>query len=306
MTETKHIDIAGMHCAACVDRVETALARIDGVDSAAVNLMLNRATVELDSDAVSEATIREAISAAGYETEAVYGERETGSTPDVTQRQVVAAAEWRRSLFLALPFGVIVMAISMSAMFFPLVEHLGSDALNMGLLTLTLPVLYAGRRFYSGAWRAALHGSATMDTLVALGTGAAFLFSLAVTFLPSILPDSAVHPGAYYDTTCTIITLILVGKWLEARAKSRTADALQRLLALKTPTARVRRNGEDVDIPADELRVEDTIVVRPGERIPTDAVVISGSSSVDESMLTGESIPVDKAQGASVTGAHRI
>lgn len=302
MTMTKHIDIAGMHCAACVEKVESALARIDGIDHAAVNLMLNRATVELNPDVVTDDLLRKAVASAGYDTEAIYGEQETGSSPDVTQRQVIAAAEWRRSLFLALPFSIAVMAVSMSLMFLPLESFIGTETLNLALMLMTLPVLYAGRRFYTGAWRAALHASATMDTLVALGTGAAFLFSLVVTFLPDLLPSDAIHTGAYFDTTCTIITLILVGKWLEARAKSRTADALQRLLALRPPTARVRRNGQEVDIPAGELRIDDAIVVRPGEHIPTDGVVLSGSSSVDESMLTGESIPVDKEQGTSVTG----
>ncbi len=302
MSTTKHIDIAGMHCAACVDRVESALSRVPGVEQAAVNLMLNRASVVVDSETATDDDLREAVSSAGYDTEAIYDERETDATRDATERQQVVAQEWQRSLLIAAPFTAIVMAVSMTLMFTQWGHAVGTETINVSLLILSLPVLYAGRRFYTAAWRAALHRSATMDTLVALGTGAAFVFSVVATFAPSLLPANAVHPGAYYDTTDTIITLILVGKWLEARAKGRTADALKRLMSLRPATARVRRNGVDDEVPIDAVRLKDTIVVRPGERVPTDGVILSGTTTIDEAVLTGESIPVDKAPGNTVTG----
>ncbi len=301
-TTVRHIDIGGMHCAACVTRVEQELDRVPGVDKSAVNLMLNRATVSFDGDTVRDEDIAAAVTRAGYESEAVYGEEDEELTAAATGRQLVAAGTYKRSLMVAIPFAAIVMVLSMLTMVEGLRAGYSDTTINLVLCLLTLPVLWAGRSFYTGAISAARHGAATMDTLVAIGTGAAFVYSLAVTFAPYMLPESALHVGAYYDTTCTIIALILVGKWLEARAKSQTATALKKLLELRTPTARVQRDGKEMDIPASELRIQDTIVVRPGERIPTDGVVLSGATSIDESMITGESLPVEKTIDSRVTG----
>lgn len=298
---TRHLDITGMHCAACVQSVESALHRVPGLHEASVNLMLNRATVTIDST-VSDDDLRHAVEGSGYGVEAVYTERTATAQAAAFDRQIIAVDEWRRSLLLAAPCAAIVMLLSMVMMFTDLHLSLDHTMVNSVLLLFTLPVMWAGRRFYQGAWRAARHGAATMDTLVALGTGAAVLFSVVATTTPELLPPGTVHVGAYYDTACTIIALILVGKWMEARAKHRTADALQRLLHLQPARARVQRDGVDMEIPVHELRLHDVIVVRPGERIPTDATVLSGSSSVDESMLTGESMPVEKTVGDRITG----
>lgn len=307
-TSIRHIDIAGMHCSACVSSVESALQQVQGLEHVSVNLMLNRATVTA-SDAVTDDTLRSAVESAGYTAEAIYGDQPPSQRKSIPQRQLIVAAEWKRSLLLAAPFAAVVMAVSMVAM----VTEMSHDSvllLNAVLLVLTLPVLYSGRRFYEGAWRAAVHGSATMDTLVTLGTGAAWIYSVAVTIAPTIAPHlvlnlnagNAVHAGAYFDTTATIITLILLGKWLEARAKSRTADALQALLQLQPAVALVRRDGVDEEIPSHDIRISDTVIVRPGERIPTDGEIVTGITTVDESMLTGESLPVEKAPGARMTG----
>lgn len=273
----KNIDIDGMHCAACVQRVESELLNTPGVVSATVNLISNRATVDVDPNIVSDDVLSSAIDHAGYRTEAIYEPRERLFATSAADRQNVAASEIRRALFIAAPLTVVIMALSMATMIPSLHHVFDPTTTNLILLVLTLPVLWAGRSFYVGAWRAARHLSATMDTLVTLGTGSAFFYS------------ALIGPGAaYYDTTATIITLILLGRWLEARAKSRTAEALQALMELQ--------------VPIDDLHVNDTVVIRPGERIPTDGVIIEGSSSVDESMLTGESMPISKGAGSMLTG----
>jgi Cu+-exporting ATPase len=287
----KNIDIDGMHCAACVQRVESELLNTPGVVSATVNLIANRATVTVDPNIASDDVLSSAIDHAGYRTEAIYEPRERMFFTSAADRQNVAASEIRRALFIAAPLTVVIMALSMATMIPSLHHAFDPTTTNLILFVLTLPVVWAGRSFYIGAWRAARHFSATMDTLVTLGTGSAFLYS------------ALIGPGAaYYDTTATIITLILLGRWLEARAKSRTAEALQALMELRAPIAHRRRNGVDTDVPIDDLLVNDTVVIRPGERIPTDGVIIDGSTSVDESMLTGESMPISKGAGSKLTG----
>lgn len=301
MSTSRNIDIAGMHCSACVSSVEQALLAVPGVEQASVNLMLNRATV-LAPDSIADDTLRAAVVSAGYTVEAIYTDRPLSQRQHFAERQLVAADEWKRSLFIAVPCTLIVMTISMFVMVTDLHHSVSPLALHIGLLAVTLPVLVAGRRFFVGAWKAAQHRSATMDTLVALGTGSAFLYSVVVTVAPQVFPQGSVHLGAYFDTTATIITLILLGKWLEARAKNRTTDALHALLKLQPATALVRRNGIDVEIPAHDIRMSETIIVRPGERIPTDGEVLTGSTTVDESMLTGESLPIEKMPGGRLTG----
>lgn len=290
------IDISGMHCAACVNRVETELRRVPGVSSANVNLVSNRATVEID-DGVNDDVLSRAVVTAGYALEAIYSERTTSDVASLTERIEAPAHEYRAALIVAAPFTAAIMSIGMWAMFSGLVPWV-----NEVLFVLTLPVLWAGRSFYVGAYRAARHMSATMDTLVSIGTGAAFIASTIATFAPSILPSMAHHSGAYFDSTATIITLVLLGKWLESRAKGRTAEALQSLMELHPTVVRVRRNGVDHEVPAIDVVVGETIVIRPGERVPTDGIIISGTTSVDESMLTGESLPVERNIGDTVIG----
>ncbi|MBK7576392.1 MAG: copper-translocating P-type ATPase [Ignavibacteria bacterium] len=296
MSSTRTIDISGMHCAACVNRVESELLRVPGVSSATVNLVTNRATVEIGDGVVDEILSR-AIITAGYAVEAIYSEGTATDVASLTERIEAPAHEYRASLIIAAPFTAAVMLIGMWGMF-----NGHTPWVNEVLFVLTIPVLWAGRSFYVGAFRAARHTSATMDTLVSIGTGAAFIASTIATFASSILPSMAHHTGAYFDSTATIITLVLLGKWLESRAKGRTAEALQSLMELHPTVVRVRRNGVDSDIPAGDVAVGETIVIRPGERIPTDGTIISGSTSVDESMLTGESLPVERSAGDTVIG----
>lgn len=298
----KNIDIAGMHCAACVQRVESELLKTTGVSSANVNLIANRASVDIDPAIATDAVLSAAIEHAGYRAEAVYEPRERAFNSGAAERQQIAARDLQRSLMIAAPLTIVVMALSMGSMIAGAPLLLDAATTDLFLLALTLPVLWAGRSFYTGAWMATRHGSATMDTLVSIGTGAAFLYSALVVLAPSMINADVHHVGAYFDTTATIITLILVGRWLEARAKGRTAEALQALMDLRPPIAHVRRDEGDVDIPVSALQIGDIVIVRPGERIPTDGRISEGETLVDESMLTGESMPVSKSAGALVTG----
>ena len=166
---------------------------------------------------------------------------------------------------------------------------------------LTVPIMaWVGRRFFTGAWSAFRHREATMDTLVAVGTGSAWVYSTAAVLLPGLFPEGTAHP--FYEATAVVITLVMLGQALEARAKGKTSQALRRLMDLKPRTARVIRDGTEVEIPAQEVQVGDLVVVRPGEKIPVDGEVVEGESAVDESMVTGESIPVEKASGDQVVG----
>lgn len=298
----KNIDIAGMHCAACVQRVENELLKTPGVTSASVNLIANRASVEIDVSVATDDVLTAAIQHAGYSAEAVYEPRERSFSSSAADRQHLAASELRRSLIISAPLTLVIMVLSMGSMAIgrPLIGD--ADTTNLVLFALTLPVLWSGRSFFRGAWMATIHRAATMDTLVSIGTGAAFLFSAVATLAPSLMHEHDGHVGAYYDTTATIITLILLGRWLEARAKGRTAEALQALLELRAPVAHVLRDGVVTDIHTNDLRINDTIIIRPGERIPSDAIIMEGASTIDESMLTGESMPVSKYQGATITG----
>lgn len=300
MSATRTIDVGGMHCAACVQRVENHLTKVPGVVQASVNLVLNQARVEVDG-AVEDSVLREAVERAGYSVEAIYSERKA-SKSDVVKRQDVSTGIIRKSLIMSLPFTALVVTMSMTLMINPTLLGLHGSDWNVILFALTLPVLWTGRMFYVGAWKSLLHGTATMDTLVSIGTLAAFIYSTYLTFAPQVSLVGEVHAGAYFDTASVIITLILLGKWLEARAKGRTAEALHALLELAPPTARVRRNGVEADVDASEVVVNDTVVILPGTRIPVDGIVISGFSSVDESMLTGESSPNEKGKDSVLTG----
>ncbi|MFM8771469.1 MAG: heavy metal translocating P-type ATPase [Candidatus Kapaibacterium sp.] len=292
---TRTIDIAGMHCAACTTAVEGALRNVNGVTSASANLVTNRAVVEY-SDTVEDEVLRKAVIAAGYTVEAIYTERQQTSTDDFMRRIEAPAHAYRRALTLSAPFSLATVIIAMASM-----SGWNVANVNSLLFVLALPVLWSGRMFFSGAAIALRHGKATMDTLVALGTGSAFLISSLITFAPHLFTGH-IHAGAYYESATTIITLVLLGKWLESRAKQRTADTLSSLLQQHARSALVVRGGEEVRIAASEVLVGDVFIVRPGEQVPVDGAIVSGTSAVDESMLTGESIPVERGVGDRVIG----
>jgi P-type Cu+ transporter len=273
------LPVSGMSCAACARTIERQLASTAGVSSAHVNLATATATVEFDPARTQVPALVSAIEELGYHVPA-------GS------RQVEERAEYdalRRRFRVAAVFSAPVLALGMSH---GLVHVAG---MNWIQLALTLPVvLYAGAPFYAGAWSALRHRAANMNTLIALGTGAAFLYSLAVTI------TQGPHAPVYFEAAAVIIALILAGRVLEARARARASGAIRRLMDLQSKTARVLRAGAEMDVPVEEVRIGDTVVVRPGEKIPVDGAVIEGASAVDESMLTGESMPVDKQPGDRV------
>ena len=292
------LGIQGMSCASCVHRIETALKNTPGVLKASVNLGTEQATVTYVPGMTDSQNLISVIDSVGYRAHLLEGE--ASEDRERIERQKAFKKLRNRFLFSAV-LSAAILIVSFPEIF-PFLKILTDKTRWIFLFILTTPVLlYAGASFYTGAWKALKHRSADMNTLIALGTGAAYLYSLIATFLPGLLPQAM--RNVYFDTTALIITLILLGKLLEARAKGRTSEAIKKLMGLQAKTARVIRNGEEQDIPIEEVLVDEVIVVRPGEKIPVDGKVISGSSNVDESMITGESIPVKKKAGEEVIGA---
>lgn len=281
----KELAIHGMVCASCVSRVEAALKRVPGVESANVNLATERATIAFDPSRASLEQMLEAVDIAGFEAEEVADQRKPQRFP---QKDVGLAALQRRML-VSIVLSIPILAVSMFWM------HGRPAWVDLGLLALATPVqFWGGWPFYAGAWRVLRHGSADMNVLIVLGTSVAYFYSTAATLW--------LGGHVYYETAATIVTLVLVGRYLEGRARGRASEAIQRLLQLAPSTARVRRNGEEVEVPTAEVVVGDLVVVRPGDRIATDGEVVEGYSTVDESLLTGESLPVEKQPGDTVIG----
>jgi len=291
------IPVSGMTCAACEARVQRTLQKTPGVESASVNLMMANATVTYDSSATAPEQLVEAIRATGYGAELPTPDR--SALDEQTARDATTAAEFRELRTKA----IVSFAIGAAAMaVMPWMHHIAW--LPWALLLVTAAVMAtAGRHFYVRAWKAIRHGAADMNTLVALGTGAAFVYSAIATMAPTFFTSRGVAADAYYEAVLLIIAFILTGNAFEARAKRNTAQALRALVQLQPKTARVVRDGVDVDVPIEQVRAGDVVRVRPGERVPVDGTVRDGESAVDESMLTGESLPVAKKAGDRVFGA---
>jgi Cu+-exporting ATPase len=292
------LPVRGMHCAACVGKVERALGGVPGVETAAVNLATEQATIAFDPARTGVPALQQAVAAAGYELAAAPVER-GGEAEDRERR---ARAEEQRRLRRRVVVGALlsapVLVGGMPDLFPWAPARLADPWLQLVLAT---PVqFWVGSDFHIGFLRDLRHRSASMSTLVSLGTSAAYLFSVAVTVWPHVF--HAADAMTYYETAAVVITLVVLGRWLEARARGRTSEAIRRLVGLAPRTARVLRAGGEVDVPTAEVVVGDVIRIRPGERIPVDGAVTEGGSTVDESMLTGESLPVDKAPGATVFG----
>ena len=289
------LSVGGMSCASCVQSVEKALLSLEGVNEATVNLATERVRVLYDPDMVTIASMKRAIKEAGYEVleaETIDTERMERERVMVRQKRMLIF-----SLLLSIPTFTLSMLFEFTALGeSPLIEDFG----HLILFLLATPVQFiAGSQFYLGTFKALRNKTANMDTLIATGTSAAYMYSVAVTFFPG----AVAFPNVYYDTSALIITLILLGKYLEAKAKGKTSEAIRKLVGLQAKTANVMRDGVEVEIAIEELEVGDLFLVRPGEKIPTDGEVIDGHSSVDESMITGESIPVEKRKGDAVVGA---
>ncbi len=288
--------VTGMTCASCVGRVERALKKkVPGVLEATVNLANEKATVRYLAGDIGPRDLEKAVEGAGY---AVAREGETEASDEDAHEK-----EYRklRNNFLVASALTALILLGSLPMMLGAMPPIPMGWLNLALLALATPVqFWAGWRFYRGAWGALKHGQANMNTLVAVGTSAAYLYSAVATLAPQLFAGRA---DVYFDTSALIITLILLGRLLEARAKGRTNEAIKKLAGLQAKTARVVRGGEEVDIPVEDVVAGDVVVVRPGEKIPVDGRVVSGESAVDEAMITGESIPVTKRPGDEVIGA---
>ncbi len=288
------LGITGMSCASCVGRVEKALGSVPGVVDVNVNLASEKAGVEYLPGTVEPQDLERAVEDAGY---GVVDQKEE-SAEDAGERE---HRKLRNSLLWAAVLTALILLGSIPHML-GVPSPVPMGWLNLGLLALATPVqFWAGWRFYKGAWGAIKHGQANMNTLVVVGTSAAYLYSLVATVAPQLFAGG--RADVYFDTSALIVTLILLGRLLEARAKGRTNEAIKKLAGLQAKTARVLRNGEEVDIPVEDVVFGDVVVVRPGEKVPVDGRLVGGESAVDEAMLTGEPIPVSKGVGDEVIGA---
>ncbi|MBC6989924.1 heavy metal translocating P-type ATPase [Hymenobacter sp. BT491] len=302
---TATLEIEGMSCAACAAAVQRSLTKAPGVRKALVNYATEKATVEYAPDLATPATLKAAVEKAGYGvTERQPDTSAADRQAEIDRQKAAAYQSLKRRLWVAAGLTAVIMPLSMIMLWPALSARVNVQWLNYLLLLLTLPVLlYSGREFYTSAWNAFRHRAANMDTLIAVGTGAAFLYSVAATVVPHFFMQRGLMPEVYYDTTATIIALILVGKVLEMRAKTQTSAAIRSLMGLQAQTARVIRGDQEFDVPLEQVQLDDVVLVRPGEKVATDGVVLDGHSAVDEAMLTGESLPVEKQAGDNVFGA---
>ncbi len=330
---TIELPVGGMTCAACQARVQKSLGAAEGVSSATVNLLMENATVTYDPLVTDPSAIIRRIRDAGYEAE--LPRPSVSPLHSITEDDAAREQRYRalrlRSL-VAFAIGAATMLLSM-----PLMHPAGGDAhahggdplsiflaryfdepiravvpfiydwplpvLLYGSLILTsISMFWAGREFFTRGWAAVRHGGADMNTLIAIGTGAAYAYSLVATFAPQWFTSSGLQPAVYYEAAALIIGLVLVGRTLEARATRQTASAMRALVALQPPRARVERDGSEVDVGIESLHPGEIVVVRPGERLPTDGVLLRGETAVDEAMLTGESMPVPKVPGDALIG----
>lgn len=305
-TEIYHID--GMSCAACSSAVERVTRKLEGVESSDVNLTTNRMTITYDEAKVNPGMIEEKVKRAGFEASLIHEDEEGRKQEEeaaVHQEELLHVA--KRRLIVAICFAVPLLYISMGHMLpftLPLPEFLdmNRNPLNFSIaqLALTVPVLICGQKFYLVGIRALFKGNPNMDSLVAIGTGSAFLYSLFMTFTVPSSPMNAHH--LYYESAAVVVTLVMLGKYMESRSKGKTSEAIRKLMELAPDTAVLYEDGVEREVETASVRKGQHLLIKPGSRIPLDGVVISGNSSVDESMLTGESIPVEKQAGDTLIG----
>ena len=297
------VPIQGMTCASCVKRVQDSLAALDGVLSVSVNFATEKATLEYIPLQVGMREFKKAVREAGYEV------LEIGQGEDIVEKERKERETAYKKLKNRLLTGVVLTVpifllvfwdrIGLSS-FLPIQRR---TSFLLQFLIQTPVQFWVGWHFYTGAIAAARHRTTNMNTLIAVGTSAAYIYSVTATFFPSVFEIKGYSASVYFDTAATIIVLILLGRLLEARARGRTSEAIKKLMGLQAKTARVIRAGQERDIPAEEVEIGDIILVRPGEKVPVDGIVREGSSSIDESMISGESIPVEKNPGDEVIGA---
>ena len=304
---TMTLNIGGMTCASCVYHVESALSKVDGVADASVNLATEKATVKYYAGATGQEEFTWAVADAGYRVEGIDRGLQSGREKLDRLAKVKEIRSLRNRVALAGTGAILLFLGTFGG--FPWVEgFLARSYYPFLLWAVATPVqFWAGWTFYSSGLPALRHGTANMHTLIAMGTSVAYAYSVVVILLdaisPQVLIDNEIATDVYFDTAAIIVALILVGRFLEARAMGRTSEAIRRLIGLQPNTARVIRDGQELDVPVESVVTGDVVLVRPGEKVPVDGEVIEGFSSVDESMLTGESMPVDKEQGSLVYGA---
>lgn len=285
--------VEGMSCASCASSVETMLSSLNGIKQANVNYANASVLVEFDDNNVSAEAMEKAVEKIGYK---LIINKSANNISDLEEKEKKKLKKAKQKAFYSIAFAIPVFLI---AMFFPDIPFA-----NWIMMFLTIPVIiWFGRDFFVIAWKQAKNRSTNMDTLVALGTGAAFLFSTFNTIFPDFLLSQGLQPHVYFEAATVIISLILLGRFFEEKAKSRTSDSIKKLMGLKVKTARILKNNKEIKIPIDDVQKGDILIIRPGEKIPVDGVIIDGESSVDESMITGESIPAEKSAGDKVIGA---
>lgn len=285
------LPVTGMSCAACAVSVESMLSHTKGITKAAVNYANQSVSVSYDPDLVDFAEMDQVLQSIGYGL--IIEENEEDA---IAEQERIQQEHYQKLKNKAIYTGILTVPVVVLGMFF-----MDWSYANYIMLALTIPVLFIfGKDFFANAWKQAQHGKANMDTLVALSTGVAFLFSTFNTFFPSFWHSRGLHPHVYFEAAAVIIFFILLGKLMEERAKSNTSDALKKLIGLQPKTVRVLRDGIEMEIPAKEVSLGDEVVIRSGEKIPVDGKVVSGSSFVDESLMTGEPIPAEKKPGDSV------
>jgi Cu+-exporting ATPase len=282
----KQYNISGMHCASCALVIENNLKKLPGVRNAGVNYATQKATVEYDCQNCNDEGVIKAVQQSGYEAKLVDAEEDFDHAQKIKEKEI---KKERASFFLGLVLSLPILFLSMV-----LKDMSFSSRVAQSILAGVVQ-FYIGFRFYRGMYYAAKNKTANMDTLIAVGTSAAYFYSLATTYIA--------EGEVFYETGALLITFVILGKWLEAKAKGRAGEAIKKLLGLQAKTARIIKEGKEVDIPIKEVVVGDIVVVRPGEKIPVDGEIIAGYSSVDESMISGESIPLEKQAGDFVVGA---
>jgi P-type Cu+ transporter len=305
MTQNLNLKLQGMSCAACAHQIETALQSVVGVEQSAVNFSAEMATVRYNPQQATLEAILAAVSEAGYSASPIFSSDSLAEAAEAEQTErAIATRKLLQKVWVAGGISLVLVIGSLPMM-------LGQSAGLVGILhhpwlqlVLAIPVqFWCGASFYRRAWQTFKHGSATMDTLIVLGTSAAFFASLFATIWPQVFLSQGLHPQIYYETSCVVITFILLGRFFEQRARSETSAALRHLIGLQPRTARILRNDQIAEIPIESVQLGDVLVVKPGETIPLDGTIAHGTSTVDESMVTGESIPIAKKPGDEVVGA---
>lgn len=291
--------IGGMTCAACVGRIERAIKKTPGVLEATVNLATEKATISYLETLTNPIKLKDIIRTAGYE---IIETTETGTNTEEAEkdRENKAESALKKKLTLAAALTILIFACMHLGPRF----HLDANLIRIMQFLLATPVqFWAGWQFYRGAWGALRHRTTDMNTLIAVGTSAAYFYSIVATFLPKTLEYGGINTAVYFDTSAAIIVLILLGRFLEHGAKKKTSDAIRKLMGVQAKSARIlQENGEECEVPLAQVAVGDRVVVRPGEKIPVDGEISEGYSSVDESMITGESLPLEKKVGDRVVG----